>query len=92
MTPSQAETVALQALAHVVSDPDLSAAFMGPNGLAPHDLRAGASDPVFLASLLDFLCQRDDWVVSFCDAQGYPYDTPLQARYALPGAEETHWT
>ena len=92
MTPNEAEIVALQALAHVVSDPDLSAGFMGANGLAPQDMRAGASDPAFLAALLDYLCQRDDWVVAFCDAHGHPYEAPLRARYALPGAEETHWT
>ena len=92
MTPQQAEILALQALGYVVADPDLSAAFMGPNGLAPQDLRAGASDPAFLAALLDFLCQRDDWVMAFCDAHGHPYEAPLEARYALPGAQEMHWT
>ncbi|MBS1304021.1 DUF3572 domain-containing protein [Loktanella sp. SALINAS62] len=92
MTPEHAEIVALQALAHVVADQELSAAFMGPNGLAPQDMRAGASDTAFLAALLDFLCQRDDWVVAFCDVHGHAYDVPMLARYALPGNEQVNWT
>jgi hypothetical protein len=55
-------------------------------------MRRGATDPSFLASVLDFLTQRDDWVMAFCDARALPYDAPLQARYALPGAEQVHWT
>ncbi len=92
MTPDQAEILALQALGHVAADPELGGAFMGDNGLAPDDLRARAGDPVFLASLLDFLTQRDDWVVAFCDAFQHPYDAPMRARHALPGAEQVHWT
>jgi len=34
----------------------------------------------------------DEWVVQMCDALELPYETPLQARYALPGAENVHWT
>ncbi|KQI68117.1 hypothetical protein AN189_11955 [Loktanella sp. 3ANDIMAR09] len=92
MTPEYAEIIALQALAHVVADQDLSAAFMGPNGLSAGDMRAGATDPAFLAALLEFLCQRDDWVMAFCDAHGHAYEVPMQARYSLPGNEEVSWT
>ncbi|SHE36776.1 Protein of unknown function [Loktanella atrilutea] len=92
MTPESAEVLALQALAYVAADDELSGAFMGGSGLSPDDLRQGASDPVFLASVLDFLTQRDDWVVAFCEGHGLSFDAPLRARYALPGAEQVHWT
>ena len=92
MTPEAAEVLALQALAHVAGDDDLSGAFMGASGLSPSDMRTGATDPAFLAAVLEFLTQRDDWVMAFCDGRGLPYDAPLRARYALPGAEQVHWT
>jgi len=92
MTPENAEVLALQALGHVAADEELSGAFMGTSGLSPDDMRRGVTDPAFLASILDFLTQRDDWVMAFCDACALPYDAPLQARYALPGAEQIHWT
>ena len=92
MTPDAAEILALQALAHVASIDELRDGFMGGSGLSGDDLRRQAGDPVFLASVLDFLTQRDDWVVTFCDAHGHAYDAPLRARYALPGSEQVHWT
>jgi hypothetical protein len=85
MTPENAEVLALQALGHVAADEELSGAFMGTSGLSPDDMRRGVTDPAFLT-------QRDDWVMAFCDACALPYDAPLQARYALPGAEQIHWT
>jgi hypothetical protein len=55
-------------------------------------LRAGAGDPAFLGSVLDFLMMDDAWVVAFCDAAGIAYTVPMQARAALPGGAVTHWT
>jgi len=34
----------------------------------------------------------DAWVMGFCDAVGLPYEAPMQARAALPGGEQVHWT
>lgn len=92
MTPNAAEIMALQALAFVVSDPDLSGPFMDMSGAAPDDLRNRAADPAFLAAVLDFLTQRDDWVMTFCNEHGLAYDAPMRARHALPGSEQVHWT
>jgi hypothetical protein len=59
--------------------------FWAPPGRTLDDLRAGAGDPAFLGSVLDFVMMDDAWVVAFCDAVGLPYTTPMQARMALPG-------
>ncbi|MEP3033681.1 MAG: DUF3572 family protein, partial [Pseudoruegeria sp.] len=45
-----------------------------------------------LASTLDFILMDDAWVIAFCDAENVPYETPMLARQALPGAEQVHWT
>jgi len=55
-------------------------------------LRARAADPDFQASVLEFITMDDAWVMAFCDAVGLAYDQPLQARFALPGAEQVNWT
>jgi len=34
----------------------------------------------------------DAWVMAFCDTVNLAYDQPLMARYALPGAQQMHWT
>lgn len=92
MTEDRAQTIALQALAWLIAEDDLRDAFMGANNLGAADLRAGAADPAFLAAVLAFITSEDGWVVAFCDQAGLAYEEPLQARYALPGAQETHWT
>lgn len=92
MNAERAQTVALQALGWLVGNDDLAPVFLGASGASADDLRRGATDPAFLASVLEFITMDDAWVVAFCDAAGLPYDAPLRARYALPGAEQVHWT
>lgn len=92
MTPERAETIGLQALGWLAADEELRPVFLGSTGASLEDMRSGAADPAFLASVLEFLTQDDAWVRSFCDGAELPYEAPLQARYALPGAGEVHWT
>ena len=87
-----AETVALQALAWLVAHEDLLPVFLGSSGLDETDLRTRAGDPELLAAVLDFLLMDDAWITGFCDAQGLAYDVPMQARAALPGGGQVHWT
>ncbi len=87
-----AETFALKALSWLAGQDDLLPVFMGASGVGQNDLRERAGDPEFLASVLDFLMMDDAWIVSACDALGVPYETPREARAALPGGQEVHWT
>ncbi|EET49099.1 DUF3572 domain-containing protein [Thalassobium sp. R2A62] len=92
MTPAAAETIGLQALAWLVGDEELCPVFMGSTGASVDDLRVRANDPAFLGSVLEFLTMNDQWVMQFCDANELKYEMPLHARYALPGAQDVHWT
>ena len=92
LSQESAETLALQALAWLAGHEELLPVFLGSSGASESDIRAGATDPAFLAAVLDFLMMDDAWVVQFCDAAGVPYDRLIMARYALPGGAETHWT
>lgn len=92
MGPEVAQTIGLNALAWLAGNDELCPVFMGSSGVSADDMRAGASDPAFLASVLEFLTMDDAWVVDFCDAHNLKYDEPLRARYAMPGAEQVHWT
>lgn len=87
-----AETLALKALAWLLADDDLLPVFLGSTGASETDLRTRAADPEFLGSVLDFLTMDDAWVMRFCDAENIAYDQPVQARAALPGGEQLHWT
>ncbi|MFQ6548698.1 DUF3572 domain-containing protein [Aestuariibius sp. 2305UL40-4] len=92
MTPAAAETIALEALAWIVSNDDLRDVFMGAGGVSESDLRQRIGDPDFQLAVLDFLLMDDRWITAFCDAQGHAYDVPMAARHHLPGGEQVHWT
>jgi len=92
MGEEQAEQVAINALAWLATNDDLMPVFLGATGSSAEDLRAQASDPSFLISVLDFLLMDDAWVIAFCDSKSLPYDAPMRARHALPGGGEVHWT
>ncbi|WP_417523206.1 DUF3572 domain-containing protein [Marinovum sp.] len=91
-TRETAETLGLQALAWLVGEEDLVGVFLGSTGLSEAELRARASEPEFLGSVLDFIMMDDAWVIRFCDTQGLAYDRVMLARAALPGGEQVHWT
>lgn len=86
-----AETLALQALGWLVGQDDLLPVFLGSTGAGLDSLAAGARDPVFLASVLDFLLMDDAWVMACADGIGCAYPALAAARAALPGAAP-HWT
>ena len=88
----QAETLALEALAWLAQEEDLLNVFLGSSGLSEADLRMKAGDPNLLAAVLDFVLMDDTWVIKFCDSNSMPYDRITQARAALPGGEQVHWT
>ncbi|WP_375230801.1 DUF3572 domain-containing protein [Roseobacter sp. S98] len=91
-TRETAETLALQILTWLAGNDELLPVFLGSTGASEDDLRAGARDPAFLGSVLDFVMMDDAWVVAACDASCLAYDSLMQARMALPGGEQVNWT
>ncbi|HEY9038744.1 MAG TPA: DUF3572 domain-containing protein [Roseovarius sp.] len=91
-TRESAETLALQCLGWLLANDELFPVFMGATGAGEDDLRRGAGDAAFLGAVLDFLMMNDGWVVEFCTSAGVANDAPMQARCALPGGQQEHWT
>ncbi len=87
-----AETVALKALGWIAGHENLLDVFMGATGAGRDDLRDGAQDLDFLSSLLDFLLMDDTWIMEFSEAANVPPEAVVEARAALPGGIQTHWT
>lgn len=92
MQRDEAETLALRALAWLVGNDELLPVFLGASGAGLTDLRGRARDPVFLASVLDFLLMDDAWVTGFAAAEHVPPESLARARAALPGGGNPHWT
>lgn len=92
MTPEAAETIAIEAVAWLIGNEDLRDIFLGATGTNQDDVRNRLLESDFQISVLDFLCNDDAWVISFCDEHGFAYTDPLTARQNLPGGAEVNWT
>ena len=62
-----AEIVAIQALSFIASEPERLGLFLAESGIGPETLRTAASDPRFLASVLDFIMRDDATVKAFAE-------------------------
>lgn len=87
-----AEVLALRVLGWLAGNEKLLPVFLSSTGASEADIRAGAGDPAFLGSVLDFVMMDDNWVVQCCDHLNLPYDAPMRARQVLPGGEQVNWT
>ena len=82
---TSAETLALQALAWIAAEPDRLSGLMATTGLWPDEVRARASDPVFLGGVLDFLLGDEAQLLAFCEEIEIAPELPARLRAALPG-------
>ena len=84
-----AEIVAVQALSFIAGDPERLGAFLAESGIGPESLRAAATDPHFLANVLDFVMRDDATVKAFAAASQLHPTNIAAAHQALndPGLE-----
>ena len=83
-----AEIVAIQALSFIAGDPERLGLFLAETGIGPETLRKSASDPKFLASVLDFVMRDDATVKAFADASQL-HPTNIAAAQQVLG--DPHW-
>ena len=92
ISSEQAEVIAIKALEWLSATDDLLMTFLGSTGMDLNDLKTGASDSGVLAGILDFILMDDEWVRGFSEFAEIPLSAPYEARQALPGGEQMHWT
>ena len=92
MRQETAEETARDVLVWLAQDEELLPVFLGATGVGPADIQKSLYDPIFLASILDFLLLDDVWIRRFCAATGHSLTDPQTARTMLPGGENVHWT
>ena len=83
-----AEIVAIQALSFVAGDPERLGLFLAESGIGPETLRNAASDPRFLASVLDFIMRDDATVKAFANVSQLHPTNIAAARQALRDPDE----
>ncbi len=80
----RAETMALNMIAFLMADEERADGFFGTTGLSPDDLRAGVGQPAFLGGVMDYLLEREDLLVSFCEDNKIDPMQPMRIRQILP--------
>ena len=78
-----AEIVAVQALSFIAGDPERLGQFLAESGIGPETLRTAATDPHFLANVLDFVMRDDATVKAFADASQLHPTNVAAARQVL---------
>lgn len=78
-----AEMLAIDALSWIAGDPEQLGRFLSLAGIGPGTLRKAASDPAFLAGVLDFLLGHEPTVLAFSEARGIAPSEVAAARRAI---------
>ena len=92
MKPEDAEMVAIKMIEWLAKDERTFGNFARATGVTVEDFKEHASNPEFLASVIDFLLSSEDMVVAFCEDLSLPFDLPMEARKSLPGGDAPNWT
>lgn len=87
MTPEEAETVALNAVAFVLGDDRAREIFVGLTGITPDHLRGNLDNKALLAGVLDHLLGNEKQLMAFCESQGLAPEIPAKAARALGGGQ-----
>jgi hypothetical protein len=82
-TKEAAETLAIQALAFIAEEPERLSAFLGATGLAPDRIRESATQPHFLAGVLEHMLADESLLVAFADSAGLDPADVARARNAM---------
>ncbi|MEM8878303.1 MAG: DUF3572 domain-containing protein [Pseudomonadota bacterium] len=80
-----AQALAIDALGHLATDPESLGRFLALAGIGPENLRTAASEPGFLAGLLDFLLNDESRLLAFCENRGHEPTAVATAREILGG-------
>ncbi len=87
MNYDQAEVLGLLALTHMAENHEILTAYLNLSGITPEELKKTASDPLTLASILDYFLQNEKRLIAFCEPNNIPPEQLVKARSHLPGAE-----
>lgn len=71
LSPKAVESLAIEALTLIASDPALASRFMSLSGFDPGSLRMAAKRPDFLAGVLDYVMADERLILDLAAATGH---------------------
>lgn len=85
MSRENAENLAVEALGFLAREPEHLGRFLAATGIGPHQIRDLASDPSFLAGVLEFLMSDETMLLTFTENARLRPTMIAAARFALAG-------
>ena len=85
-----AEALAIRALGFVAADPELLPRFLAITGIEAGAIRQAASEPGFLAGVLQFIAAHEPTLMRFSEETGVPPQQVSAALRALPFGDDSH--
>lgn len=87
MTFEKAEEIATDVLLHLVREPELVGRFLAVSGIGPESIRSAATEPGFLAGVLEFMMGDEPLLLAYCENSGLRPTMIAAARFALVGED-----
>jgi len=86
LTQEAAEGLAIQALTFIAGTPERLGGFLAATGIGPAEIRAAATEPGFLAGVLEYLAADEALIAEFAAETGLDPADIGRAQAALGGA------
>ncbi|WP_417715134.1 DUF3572 domain-containing protein [Roseibium salinum] len=90
LSVEEAQEIATQALVQLSGDTEQIGRFLAFSGIGPDMIREAASEPGFLAGVLEFYMMDESLLLAFCENAGIRPTMMAAARYALAGGMDDY--
>ncbi|WP_312794328.1 DUF3572 domain-containing protein [Tianweitania sp.] len=87
---SSAESIGVSALGFIAADPELLGRFLAITGIEPAQIRQAATEPGFLAGVLDFVLAHEPTLLAFASSSDLDPAAILKARRTLPNGSDDY--
>ena len=88
MTIDDAQALAINSLVFLAGDDELLSRFLALTGITADQIRSAASEPGFLAGVLQFYLAHEPTLMRYCEATGTDPALFQEALRLLPGGQE----
>ncbi|MBB5752668.1 DUF3572 domain-containing protein [Prosthecomicrobium pneumaticum] len=83
MTETEAETLAVRALAFIAGEPEELGQFLALTGIGPESIRAAAGEPAFLVGVLEYMLSNEPLLIAFAAREAIRPTMIAAARHVL---------
>jgi hypothetical protein len=88
MTIDDAQALAINSLVFLAGDDELLSRFLALTGITADQIRSAASEPGFLAGVLQFYLAHEPTLMRYCEATGTDPALFQEALRLLPGGQD----